>query len=74
GNGARREVVNYKLNFLYTAGAYQPELNDWSRLKFDKFLKNVMNRIRRHNNPKPPKDDKAAAKKGAKKGAAAKKG
>ena len=54
-NGARREVVDYKLNFLYTAGAYQPELNDWSRLKFDKFLRGVMNRIRRHNNPQPTK-------------------
>jgi hypothetical protein len=51
GNGVRREVSDYKLKFLYTAGAYQPNLNDWSRLKFDKFLKNVMNRIRRHNNP-----------------------
>jgi hypothetical protein len=63
--GERQEVSDYKLNFLYTAGAYQPNLNDWSRLKFDKFLKNVMNRIRSHNNPKPPKDAKAPAKKGA---------
>ena len=72
--GTRQEVTDYKLNFLYTAGAYQPNLNDWSRLKFDKFLKNVMNRIRNHNNPKPPKDAKATAKKGApaKKGASAK--
>ncbi len=60
-NGARREVVDYKLNFLYTAGAYQPELNDWSRLKFDKFLRGVMNRIRRHNNPQPSKKDAKAA-------------
>ncbi len=60
-NGVRREVVDYKLNFLYTAGAYQPELNDWSRLKFDKFLRNVMNRIRRHNNPQPSKKDQKAA-------------
>jgi hypothetical protein len=59
GNGERREVSDYKLKFLYTAGAYQPNLNDWSRLKFDKFLKNVMNRIRRHNNPPAPKAAKA---------------
>ena len=62
--GERREVVDYKLKFLYTAGAYQPELNDWSRLKFDKFLRNVMDRIRRHNNPPAPKaakDDKKKA-------------
>ncbi|MBI3566568.1 MAG: PD-(D/E)XK nuclease family protein, partial [Elusimicrobia bacterium] len=62
GTGAFREVADYKLNFLYTAGAYQPSLNDWSRLKFDKFLKNVMNRIRNFNNPKPPKDDAKKAK------------
>ena len=68
GNGVRREVVDYKLNFLYTAGAYQPELNDWSRLKFDKFLKMVMNRIRRHNNPKPPKADAKTPAKDAKGG------
>ncbi|HWX08591.1 MAG TPA: PD-(D/E)XK nuclease family protein, partial [Gaiellaceae bacterium] len=81
GNGVRREVVDYKLNFLYTAGAYQPELNDWSRMKFDKFLRNVMNRIRRHNNPQPTKKAlkeaadaaKAKAKKGAPAKAAAKK-
>lgn len=66
--GEVREVSDYKLNFLYTAGAYQPQLNDWSRLKFDKFLKNVMNRIRNFNKPKPAKDE--AAKKGAKKPAA----
>jgi hypothetical protein len=57
--GERQAVSDYKLNFLYTAGAYQPNLNDWSRLKFDKFLKNVMNRIRNHNNPKPKKEAKA---------------
>ncbi|MFI5349983.1 MAG: PD-(D/E)XK nuclease family protein [Elusimicrobiota bacterium] len=59
GTGVREDVTDYKLNFLYTAGAYQPNLNDWSRLKFDKFLKNVMNRIRNHNNPKPKKEAKA---------------
>ncbi len=79
GNGVRREVTDYKLNFLYTAGAYQPELNDWSRMKFDKFLRNVMNRIRRHNNPQPTKKalkeaaDAVKAKGAAKAKAAAKK-
>ena len=69
GTGERAEVSGYGLKFLYTAGAYQPQLNDWSRLKFDKFLKNVMNRIRRHNAPPAPKTDakKAAPKKGPKK-------
>ncbi|MDE2511039.1 MAG: PD-(D/E)XK nuclease family protein, partial [Elusimicrobia bacterium] len=62
GTGEKAAVSDYKLNFLYTAGAYQPNLNDWSRLKFDKFLKNVMNRIRRHNAPPAPKA-KAPAKK-----------
>lgn len=66
-NGERREVVAYKLNFLYTAGAYQPELNDWTRLKFEKFLKNVMNRIRRHNNPQPTKKAQKEAAPAAKK-------
>lgn len=72
--GKTAEVTDYKLNFLYTAGAYQPSLNDWSRLKFDKFLKNVMNRIRNFNNPKPKKDaakGKAAAKKDGAKAAPA---
>lgn len=49
--GEPREVADFKLNFLYTAGAYEPRLNDWSRLKFDKFLKNVMNRIRKQSAP-----------------------
>ncbi len=67
--GTPREITDYKLNFLYTAGSYQPSLNDWSRLKFDKFLKNVMNRIRNFNNPKPPKDaSKGPAKKSPAKG------
>jgi hypothetical protein len=65
GTGEKAAVADYKLNFLYTAGAYQPTLNDWSRLKFDKFLKNVMNRIRRHNAPPAPKKDaKGSAPKG----------
>ena len=63
----RRDVSDFKIDFLYTAGAYRPSLNDWSRLKFDKFLKNVMNRIRRHNAPPVPKDAKGAQKAPAKK-------
>ncbi len=66
-------MTDYKLNFLYTAGAYQPELNDWSRLKFDKFLRNVMNRIRRHNNPQPTKKALKEAADAAKAKAAGKK-
>lgn len=61
--GTAREVSDYKLNFLYTAAAYQPTLNDWSRLKFDKFLKNVMNRIRKHSAPPAPKKDVKPVKK-----------
>jgi hypothetical protein len=57
GTGTAREVKGWALRFLYTAGAYQPVLNDWSRIKFDKFLKNVMNRIRKHNAPPAPKAD-----------------
>ena len=67
GTGVRRDVSDFKIDFLYTAGAYRPSLNDWSRLKFDKFLKNVMNRIRRHNAPPVPKDAKGAQKAPAKK-------
>ena len=66
GTGVRAPVTDYKLNFLYTAGAYQPTLNDKSRRKFDKFLNNVMNRIRRHNAPPAaPKGGKTDAKKAA---------
>ena len=55
GTGKPHTVANFKLKFVYTAGAYQPELNDWSRLKFGKFIERVTNRIRRHNNPPAPK-------------------
>ena len=60
GTGVRQDVSDFKIDFLYTAGAYRPILNDWSRLKFDKFLKNVMNRIRKHNAPPGPKAAKGA--------------
>ena len=63
--GERIPVEDYKLFFVYTAGAYQPNLNDKSRRKFDKFLNNVMNRIRRHNAPPAPKDAKKPAPKAA---------
>jgi hypothetical protein len=68
--GDRIPVSDYKLFFVYTAGAYQPNLNDKSRRKFNKFLNDVMNRIRRHNAPPAPKDAKAVAKKAAPKGKA----
>lgn len=67
GTGQTREISDFKLNFLYTAGAYQPILNDWSRLKFDKFLKNVMNRIRKQSAPPAPKAAKTTKKAPAKK-------
>ncbi|MDE2490016.1 MAG: hypothetical protein KGM24_04165, partial [Elusimicrobia bacterium] len=66
GTGTPREVADVAIKFLYTAGAYKPSLNDWTRLKFDKFLNNVMNRIRRRSSP--PKPKAAAAAKPARRG------
>lgn len=56
-NGERRKVSDYKIRFIYPSAGYQPILNEWTRIKFERFLRNVMNRIRRHNNPPPPKPE-----------------
>jgi uncharacterized protein YodC (DUF2158 family) len=64
GTGKSKRASDWKIRFIYPAGAYQPILNEWTRIKFEKFLRNVMNRIRRHNSPPPPKEE---AKKGGKK-------
>lgn len=69
-NGERRQVSDYKIRFIYPSAGYQPVLNEWTRIKFERFLRNVMNRIRKHNAPPAPKPEgkpktkaKAAAKK-----------
>lgn len=53
--GERRPVSDYKIRFIYPTAGYQPLLNEWSRIKFERFLRNVMNRMRRHNAPPAPK-------------------
>ncbi|MCR4296713.1 MAG: PD-(D/E)XK nuclease family protein, partial [Elusimicrobia bacterium] len=53
--GERRPVSDYKIRFIYPSAGYQPLLNEWSRIKFERFLRNVMNRIRKHNAPPAPK-------------------
>jgi len=53
--GERREVSDYKIRFVYPSAGYQPILNEWSRIKFERFLRNVMNRMRKHNAPPAPK-------------------
>ena len=53
--GVRRPVSDYKIRFVYPSAGYQPLLNEWSRIKFERFLRNVMNRIRKHNAPPAPK-------------------
>jgi hypothetical protein len=55
--GERREVSDYKIRFIYPSSGYQPILNEWSRIKFERFLRNVMNRIRKHNAPPAPKPE-----------------
>ena len=70
--GERRAVSDYKIRFIYPSAGYQPLLNEWSRIKFERFLRNVMNRIRRHNAPPAPKPE-AKAKRKPKAKAAAKK-
>jgi len=71
-SGERRKVSDYKIRFIYPSAGYQPILNEWTRIKFERFLRNVMNRIRKHNAPPAPKPEgkakpktkaKAAAKK-----------
>ena len=63
GTGERFDVADYKILFLYTAGPYQADIDDWSRNLFDqKILKNWMNRLRRQNNPPAPKAEAKGAK------------
>ena len=66
--GERRKVSDYKIRFLYPSAGYQPSMNEWTRIKFERFLRNVMNRIRKHNAPPVPKPEaKPKAKAPAKK-------
>jgi hypothetical protein len=59
-NGERRQVSDYKIRFIYPSAGYQPILNEWTRIKFERFLRNVMNRIRKHNAPPAPKPETKA--------------
>jgi hypothetical protein len=63
GTGEAKKVADYKIRFIYPSAGYQPMLNEWTRIKFERFLRNVMNRIRRHNAPPAPADAKKPAKK-----------
>ncbi len=64
--GERREVADYKIRFIYPSAGYQPILNEWSRITFERFLRNVMNRIRRHNAPPAPPKPAAKSKRKSK--------
>jgi len=48
-SGALRAVSKTGLIFVYPTGGYEPVLDEWSRIKYEKFLRNVMDRIRKHN-------------------------
>ncbi len=65
--GQAAKVSDYKIRFIYPSAGYQPMLNEWTRIKFERFLRNVMNRIRRHNAPPAPKAEAKPKKKPAKK-------
>jgi hypothetical protein len=52
--GERRKVADYMIRFIYPSAGYQPILNEWTRIKYERFLRNVMNRIRKHNAPPKP--------------------
>ena len=56
-------MSDYKIRFIYPSSGYQPILNEWSRIKFERFLRNVMNRIRKHNAPPAPKPEAKAKRK-----------
>jgi len=61
--GERRPVSDYKIRFIYPSAGYQPLLNEWSRIKFERFLRNVMNRMRKKNAPPAPKPEAKAKRK-----------
>ncbi|MFA6002622.1 MAG: PD-(D/E)XK nuclease family protein [Elusimicrobiota bacterium] len=65
-SGAARKVASTGLTFIYPNGGYRPLLNEWGRIKYEKFLRQVMDRIRKHNNPPAPKTDKKPAAKSTK--------
>ncbi|MFA6030122.1 MAG: hypothetical protein WC969_09730 [Elusimicrobiota bacterium] len=57
--GTPEKVSKLDVAFIFPTATYVPAITDWGRLAFAKFLKNVMNRIRKHN--APPAEKKAEA-------------
>lgn len=57
--GALKKVVKHVVAFIYPPSTYQPTLTEWSRIKFEKWLLNIMNRMRKHKaGPAPEKTEK----------------
>ncbi|MFH1725159.1 MAG: PD-(D/E)XK nuclease family protein [Elusimicrobiota bacterium] len=61
-NGKLAKVVKTGVSFIYPPDAYTPEINEWDRVRYEKWLRNMMNRIRKHKaGPPAPKARKTAA-------------
>jgi len=41
------KVMNHLVAFIYPSGTESPEINEWDRLAFEKFLGSIMNRLRK---------------------------
>ena len=52
-----KKVVAHVVNFIFPPAGYQPTLTEWSRLKFEKWLFNIMNRMRKRK-AAPPSETK----------------
>ncbi len=70
--GLARKAALIGVEFIFPPGSYQPEIDDWDqRLPFERWLPQVMNRMRRHAakaaapapQPSETKDDGKKAKK-----------
>ncbi|MBI5624227.1 MAG: hypothetical protein HY924_10640 [Elusimicrobia bacterium] len=63
-SGALRKVAKVGVLFVYPSEMKEAQLTEWTRLKYEKFLRGVMNRMRKASQPAKPKEEgKPAAKK-----------
>ncbi len=73
-NGEMKKVANSGVTFIYPGEMKSASIDEWSRIKFEKFIRSVVGRMRKAMMPPPPskKAGIKSGKKPAKKGAAAK--
>ncbi|MBI5209384.1 MAG: hypothetical protein HY927_05355 [Elusimicrobia bacterium] len=57
--GALKKVAKVGVVFVFTSEMKEARLTEWTRLKYEKFLRSVVNRMRKHSQPAPaPAKDK----------------